>query len=155
MFVPWKKICDKPRQCIKEHRHHSANKGPPSKSYSFSSSHVWMWELDRKEGWAPKNWFYWPVVLEKTLESPLDSKQIQLVNSKGNQPWIFFGRNNVQAEAWILWLPDAKSWLIAKDPDAGKDWRKEEKWVTEDEMVGWYHRLNGYAFEQTLGNNEE
>ena len=147
MFVSWKKICDKPKQCIKEHRHHSADKGPSSKSYSFSSSHVWMWELDHKEGWAPKNRCYWPVVLEKTLESPLDSKEIQPVNPKGNQPWIVFGRNNAQAEAWILWPPGAKSWLIEKDPDEGKDWRKEEKGVTEDEMVGWHHWFSGHEFE--------
>ena len=102
----------------------------------FSSSHVWMWELDSKESWVPKNWCFWTVVLEKTLESPLDFEEIQPVNPKGNQPWIFVGRTDAEAEALILWPPDVKSWLIGKDPDAGKDWRQEEKGMTEDEMVG-------------------
>jgi len=113
-------------------------------SYGFSSGHVWMWELDYKESWAPKNW---TVVLEKTLESLLDSKGIQLVHPKGDQSWVFIGRTDVEAETPILWPPDAKNWLIGKDPDAGKDWRQEEKGTTEDEMVGWHHRLNGHEFE--------
>ena len=100
-----------------------ANKGPSSQSYDFSSSHVWMWELDYKESWAPKNWCFWTVVLEKTLESPLDSKDIQLVRPKGNQSWIFIGRTDAKAETPVLWPPDAKNWFIGKDPDAGKDWR--------------------------------
>ena len=125
-----------------------------SRSYDFSSSLVWMWELDHKEGWAPNNWCFWTVVLEKTLKSPLDSKEIKPVNSKGNQPWIFIGRSDAETTAPILWLPGAKSWLIGQDPDAGKDWRQEEKWVTEDEMVGWYHRFNGHEFKQTLGDSE-
>ena len=104
--------------------------------------HVWMWELDHKEGWALKNWCFWTVVLEKTLESPLECKQIKPVNPKGNQLWIFIGRTD--AEALILWPPDAKSWLIGKDPDAGKDWWREEKGTTEDETVGWHHGQNGY-----------
>ena len=104
-----------------------ANKGPSSQSYGFSSSHVWMWELDYKESWAPKNWCFWTVVLEKTLGSPLDCKEIQPVHPKGNQSWIFIGRTDVEAEAPILWPPDAKNWLIWKDPDAGKAWRQEEK----------------------------
>ena len=108
-----------------------------------------MWELDYKESWAPKNWCFWTVVLEKTLESPLDSKEIQPVHPKGNQSWIFIGRTDVEAETPILWSPDAKNWLIWKDPDAGKDWRREEKGTTEDEMVGWHHRLNGCEFEST------
>ena len=111
-------------------------KGPYSQSYGFSSSHVWMWELDYKESWALKNWCFWTVVLEKTLEGPLDWKEIQPVNPKGNQPWIFIGRTDAEAEAPILWPPHEKSWLIGKDPDAGKDWRQEEKGMTEDEMVG-------------------
>ena len=104
-------------------------------SCGFSSSHVWMWELDHQEGWVPKNWCFWTVVLEKTLESPLESKEVKLVNPKGNQSWIFIRRTNAEAEAPNLWPPDAKSWLIGKDTDARKDWRQEEKWITEDEMV--------------------
>ena len=102
------------------------NKGPSSQSYAFSSSHVWMWELDYKESWAPKNWCFWTVVLEKTLESPLDCKEIKLVNHKGNQSWIFIGRTDAEAETPVLWTPDAKNWLIGKDPNAGKDWRWEK-----------------------------
>ena len=129
------------------------NKGLYSQSYGFSSHHVWMWESDRKEDWAPKNWCFQGVVLEKTLESPLDCKEIQPVLPKGNQPWLFIGRTDHEAEALILWPLDAKSWLIWKDPDAGKDWRQEEKGTTEDEMVGWHHRLNGHEFEQTPGGS--
>ena len=110
-----------------------------------------MWELDHEETWALKNWCCWTVVLEKTLESPLDCKEIQLVNPKGNQSWIFIGRTDVEAETPIIWPPDAKSWLIGKDSDAGKDWRQEEKGTTQDEMVGWHHQLNGHEFEQVLG----
>ena len=120
-------------------------------SYGFSSSHVWMWELDHKEGWVLKNWRFWTVMLGKTLESPLDSKDIKPVNPKRNQLWIFIGRTGAGAEAPILWLPDMKSQLIGKDPDAGKDEGQEEKGVREDEMVGWHHWLNGHEFEQTLG----
>ena len=114
-----------------------------------------MWELDCEESWAPKNWCFWTVVLEKTLESPLDSKEIKPVNSKGNQSWIFIGRTDAKAEAPILKPPDAKSWLIEKDPDAGKDWGQKEKGVTEDEIVGWPHWLNGHEYEQIPGDNEE
>ena len=124
-----------------------ANKGPSSQSYGFSSSHVWMWEVDYKESWAPKNWCFWTVVLEKTLESPLDCKKVQPVHPKGDQSWVFTGRTDAEAETPILWPPDAKSWLIGKDPDAGKDWRQEERGMTEDEMVGWHHRLNRHEFE--------
>ena len=120
----------------------------------FSNSHVWMWELDYKESWAPKNWCFWTMVLEKTLESPLDCKEIQPVHPEGNQSWIFIGRTTVEAETPILWPPDVKSWLIGKDPDAGKDWGQEEKGTTEDEMVGWHYQLNGHGFEQTLGDSE-
>ena len=120
-------------------------------SYVFSSSHVWMWELDYRESWAPKNWCFWTVVLEKTLESPWDCKEIQPVNPKGNQSWIFIGRTDVGAEAPVLWPPDVKNWLLGKDPDAGKDWRQEEKGTTEDEMVGWHHGLNEHEFEQAPG----
>ena len=124
---------------------------PSSHSSSFVSSHVWMWELDQKESWAPKNWCFWTVVLENTLESPLDFKEIKPVNLKGNQPWIFIGRTDAEAETPILGLPDAKSWRIGRDPDAGKDWGQEEKRMTEDEMVGWHHRFDGHEFEQALG----
>ena len=110
-----------------------------------------MRELDCEEGWAPKNWCFWTVVLEKTLESPSDCREIQPVHSKGDQPWDFFGRNDVEAETPILWPPDVKGWLIWKDSDAGKDWGQEENWTTEDEMVGWHHRLNGHGFGWTLG----
>ena len=116
----------------------------------FSSSHVWMWELDYKESWAPKNWYFWTVVLEKTPESPLDCKEIQLVHPK-DQSWVFTGKTDVEAETLILWPPDAKGWLIWKDPDAGKDWRQEEKGTTEDKMLGWHHWLNGHEFGWTLG----
>ena len=134
-------------------RHHFANKGPSSQSYGFSSSHVRMWELDHKEGWALKNWCFWTVVLEKTLESPLDWKGIKPVNPKGNQPRIFIGRTGAKAETPILWPPDVKSRLIWKDPDAEKDWGQEKR-ATEDEMVGWPHWLNGHELEQTQGNSE-
>ena len=123
------------------------NKGPSSQSYGFSSSHVWMWELHYKESWAPKNWCFWTVVLEKTLESPLDCKEIQPFHPKGNQSWVFIGRTDVEAETPVHWPPDAKNWLIGKDRDPGKDWRQEEKGTTEDEMVGWHHWLNGHEFE--------
>ena len=113
----------------------------------FFSSHVWMRELDYKESWAPKDWCFWTVVLEKTLESPLDYKGIQPVHPKGEQSWVFIGRTDIEAETPITWPPDVKSWLIWKDPDAGKDWRQEEKGTTEDEIIGWHHRLNGDEFE--------
>ena len=115
----------------------------------FSSSYIWMWELDYKESWAPKKWRFWIVLLEKTLESPLDCKEIQPVHPKGIQSWIFIGSSDTEAEteAPILWPPDAKNWLIGKDPDAGKDWR-QEKGLTEDEMAGWHQWLDGHEFEQ-------
>ena len=119
-----------------------------SQSCGFSSGHVWMWELDHKEGWALKNWCFWTVVLDKILESPLDCKEIQPVHPKGNQSWMFIGRTDAEAEAPILWPHDAKSWLIGKDPDAGKDRRWEEKGTAEDERVGWHHLLSGHEFEQ-------
>ena len=125
-----------------------------SQGYGFSSGHVWMWEVDYKESWVLKNWSFLTVVLEKTLESPLDCKDIQPVHSKGDQSWLFFGRTDVEAETPILWPPAAKSWLIRKNPDAGKDWRQEEKGMTEDEIVGWNHGLNGHGFEQALGVGE-
>ena len=123
---------------------------PSSQSYGFSSSHVWMWELDHKEGWALKNWCFQMVVLEKTLKSPLDSKVIKPVNPKGNQP-LFIGRTDAEAEALMLWPPDGENQLIGKGPDAGKDWRQEEKGTAEHEMAGWHHWLNWHEFEQSLG----
>ena len=147
MLAPWKKSYDQPRQHIKKQRHYFANKGPSTQSYGFSNSHVWMWELDYKESWVPKNWCFWTVMLEKTLQSPRDYKEIQLVHPKGNQSWIFIGRTDAKAEAPVLWPPDAKNWLIWKDPDAGKDWRQEEKGTTEDEMAVWHHQLKGHEFE--------
>ena len=144
MLAPWKKSYDK--QHIKKLRLYFADKGPSSQSYGFSSSRVWMWELNNTKGWAPKNWCLWTVVLEKTLESPLDCKDIQPVNPKGNQSWIFIGRTDVEAETLIFWPPDVKNWLIGKDPHAGKDWR-QEKGMTENEMVGWHHWLDGHVFE--------
>ena len=122
-------------------------------SYGFSSSHIWMWELDHKESWKPKNWCFRAVVLEKTLQSPLDNKEIKPVNPKGNQPWIFIGRTD--AEAPRLWPPDMKRWLTGKDSDAGKYWGEEKKGMTEDEMVGGHHQLNAHEFEQALGDGEQ
>ena len=154
MLAPWKKSYDKARQHIKKQRHHFVNKGPYSQTYGFSSSHVWMWELDHKEGWVLKNWCFQTVVLEKTLESPLDCKEIQPVHPKGDQFWVFTGRSDVEAEAPIFWPSDVKSRLIGKDPDDGKDWGQEEKRATDDEIVGLHHRLNGHEFEKTLGDSE-
>ena len=141
MLTPWKESYDQPRQHIKKQRHYFVNKGPSSQGYGFSSSHVWMWELSA-ESWGQKNWCFWTVVLEKTLESPFDCKEIQPVHYEGDQPWDFFGRNDAKAETPVLWPPDVKSWLIEKDPHAGKDWGQEEKGTTEDETVGWHHWLN-------------
>ena len=147
MLAPWKKSYDQPRQHIKEQRHYFANKGLSSQGYGFSCGHVWMWDLDCEEGWAPKNWCFWTVVLEKTLESPLDCKEIQPVNLKGNQSWIFIGRTDAEAETPVLWPLHVKSWLIGKDSDAVRDWRQGEKETTEDEMAGWHHQLDGHEFE--------
>ena len=127
MLALWKESSDKTRQHIKKQRHHFAHKGPHSQSYVFLSSHAWMWELDHKEGWVPKNWCFPVVVLKKALESPLDCK-IKPVNSKGNQSWIFIGKTDAEAETPKLWPPDAKNWLIGKDPNAGKDWRRRRGW---------------------------
>ena len=145
MLAPCKKSYDQPRQHIKKQRHYFINKDLCSQSYDFSSSHVWMWELYNKEGWALKNWCF---------ESLLDCKEIKSVNPKGNQSWIFIGGTVAETEASIVWPPDAKSQLIGKDPNAGKDWRQEEKGRTEDEIVGWYHPLNGHEFEQVLRDGE-
>ena len=137
-LTPWKKSYDQPRQHIKKQRHYFANKGPSSQSYGFSSSHIWMWELDEKESWEPKNWCFWTVVLEKTLESPLDCKEIQPVQPKGNQSWVFIRRTDFEAETPILWPPDDKNWLIGKDPDAEgrrRRGRQRMKWL--DDSTDW------------------
>ena len=128
---------------LKKERHHFVNKVPRSQGYGLSSSHMQIWELDHKEGWKPKNLCYWIMVLKKTPESALDCKEIKPVHAKRNQSWIFIGRTDAEAEIPILWPPDAKSWLIWKDPDAGKDWGWEEE-MTEDEVVGWHHQINGH-----------
>ena len=130
ILAPWKESYDKARQHIKKQKHHFVNKDPSSQSFGFSSSHVWMLELYHKESWVQRNWCFWTVVLEKTLESPLDCKEIQPVNPKGNQSWIFSGRTDAEAEAPILWAPDVKNQHIGKDPDARKDWRQKEKRTT-------------------------
>ena len=135
---------------FKKQRHYFANKGLSSHGYGFSSGHVWMLELDYKESWVLKNWCFWTVMLEKTFESPLDCEEIQPVHPKGDQSWVFIAETDVEAETPVLWPPDAKSWLIGKDPDAGKDWEQEEKGTTEDEIVGWHHQLNGHGFGWTL-----
>ena len=124
----------------------NGTEGPSSQGYGFSSSHVGMWEWDHKEGWAPKNRCFQTVVLEKTLESPLNCKEIKPVSPKGNQLWMFIGRTGAEAETPILWPSHVKSWLIGKDSDAGKDWGQEEKGTTGDEMAGWHHRLDGHEF---------
>ena len=154
MLVPWKKSYDQPRQHIKNQKHYFTNKGPSSQSYGFSSSHVWMWELDYKESWVSKDWSFLTVVLEKTLERPLDCKEIKAVNLKGNQPWIFIGRTDAEAETPILWSPDAKSWL-RKRPWCRERLKAKEKGVAEDEMVKWHYWLNGREFEQTLWASED
>ena len=135
MLALWKKSYDQPRQHTKKQRHYFANKGPSSQGYGFSYGHAWMWELDCEEGWLLKNWCFWTVVLEKTLESPLGCKEIQPVHSKGDQSWVFFGGTDAKAETPILWPPDAKKWLFGKDLNVGKDCRQEEKGTIEDEVV--------------------
>ena len=150
-LTSWKESYDQPRQHIKKQRYHFANKGLSSQSYGFSNSHVWMWELDRKEGWVPKNWCFRTVMLEKTLESPFDCKEIKPVTLKGNQPWILIGRTDAEAEAPICLPPHEKSQLTGRDSDAGKDWRQKEKGITEAKMVGWHHR---HECEKTLGDSE-
>ena len=142
MFTPWKESYDQPRQHVKKQRHYFANKSLSGQGYGFSSGHVWMWELDCEESWVPKDSCFWIVALEKTLVSPLDCKEIQPVHPKGDQSWVFTGRTDAEVETPILWPPHAKSWLIGKDPDAGRD-LGQEKGTTEDEMAGWHHWLNG------------
>ena len=145
MLTPWKESYDQPGQHIKKQGHYFANKGPSSQGCGFSSGHVWMWELDCEESWVLKNWCFWTVVLEKTLENPLDCKEIQLVHPKEDQSWVFIGRTDAEAETPILWPPDVKNWIIGKDPDTGRDWGQEEKGKTVDEMAGWHHRLDRHG----------
>ena len=143
-FAHWKKSYDQPRQHITKQRHYFDNKALSNQNWFFY--YEWMWELDHKESWALKKWCFWTVVLEKTLESSLDCKEIQSVHPKGDQSWVLIGGTDAKAETPILWPPDMKSWFNAKDPDTEKDWRWEEKGMT-DEMVGWHHQLDGHEFE--------
>ena len=154
-LAPWKKNYDQPRQHIKKQRHYFANKGPSSQSCGFSSSHVWMLELDHKGECRRIDAF--ELWCWRRLESPLDCEEIQPVHPKGNQSWIFIGRTNAEAATPILWPPDAKNWLTGKDPDAGEDWRQEEKGTTEGNMVGWDHWLDGHEFDQAswVGDGQE
>ena len=145
MLTPWEESYDQPRQHIKKQRHSFANKGLSSQCYGFSSGRVWMWELDCEEIWVPKKLMLLNCGVGETLESPLDCKEIQPVHPKGDQSWVFIGRID-EAETLSLWPPDAKSWYVWKDPDAGKDWGQEKKGMTEHEMVGWHHWLNGHEF---------
>ena len=138
-LAPWKESYDKPRQHIKKQRHHFADKGPYSQSCGSSSSHVQMWAVNHKEDWAPKNWCFQIVMLDKTLESPLDSKEIKPIKLEGNQPWLFIGSTDAKAKTLVLWPPDMKSWLTEKDPDAEKDGGQKE-------MIGWHHWLNWHEF---------
>ena len=154
MLVLRKKSYGKPRKCIKKLRYHFANKGLYSQSCGFSSNHVWMCELGHKEGWVLKNRCFQIMVLQKTLESPLDIEGIKPVNPKENQPWIFTGRTDAKADAPILWPPDAMSQLTGKVPDSGKDWGQKERRMTEGEMDGWHSLLNWHEFEQTLADSE-
>ena len=147
LMIPKLKCKEKEKESRREQLKLWGNEKRHSQSYGFSSSHVWMWELDHKESWVLKNWCFWSVVLEKTLESPLECKEIKLVNPKGNQSWIFITGTDAETEAPILWPPDAESWLIRKDPNAGENWRQEMKVMAEDEMVGWHHQLNGHECE--------
>ena len=149
-LAPWKKNSDQRRQHIEKQRYYFTNKVPPSQSYGFSSSQEWMWDLDDKKAWVPKNWCFCTVVLEKPLESPLNSKEIKPVNPKGNQFCIFIRRSDAEAEALKLWPPDGKNWLIRKDPGAGKD--RAGGGATENEMVRWHHQLDGHEFEQASGD---
>ena len=150
MLAPWKKSYDPPRQHIKKQDITLPTKVRLVKAMVFPGVMYGCWELDHKESWVQKSLCFWAVVLEKTLESPFECKEIQPVNPEGNQPWMFIVKTDAKAETPILWLPDTKNWFIGKDPDAGKGWRQEEKVTTDDEMVGWHHQLDGYEFGQAL-----
>ena len=152
MLAAWKKSWDQPRQHIKKQRHYFANKGPSSQGYGFSSGHVWMWELDREEGWVPKNWCFWTVVLEKThLRVPWTARRSNQSILKEISPGCSLEGLMLKLKLPILWPPHVKSWLIGKDSDAGRAWGQEEKGMTEDEMAGWHHHLNGPEFGSTPG----
>ena len=146
-LASWKKSYDQPRHHSKKQRHFSPNKGLSCQSYGFSSSHAWMWELDYKESWSQKNWCFWTVVLEKTLESPLDCKEIQPVHPKGNQSWVFIGRTDAEAQTPVLWPPYMKNWFIGIDPMLEGIEGRRKKGSTQYEMVGWHHQLNEHEFE--------
>ena len=149
--TPWKESYDQPRQHIKKPRHYFVNKGPSSQGYGFSSGHVWMWELDCEESWAPKNWCFWTVVLEKTLESLLDCKEIHPVHSKWDQSWVFFGRTDAKGWNSSTLATSCEKFTNWKDSNAGRYWGKEEKGMTEDEMAGWHHWHDGHKSEWTPG----
>ena len=153
-IASWQESDDKPRQCVEKQRHNPANKGLYSQGCGLPSGHVWLWELDLKEGRTPKNWCLQTVVLQKTLESPLDIKEIKSVNFKGNQPWILTGRTDAEVETQVFCSSDVNSWLIRKVPDAGKDWGQKEKRASENEMAGWYHWCDGHGLGQTSGDGE-
>ena len=147
MIASWQESYEKPWQCVENQSHYSADKGPYSQGCGLPSGHVWLWELDFKEGKMPKNRCLQTVVLEKTPESPLYSKEIIPVNLKGNQPWILVGRTDAEAEAPVFWSPDVNSQLIGKVPNSGKDWGQKEKRASEDEMAGWHQQCNGHELE--------
>ena len=154
MIASWQESCDKPRQCVEKQRHCSADRGPYNQGYSLHRGHIRLWNMDSEEGRGPKNWCLQTVVLEKTLESPLDSKEIKPVNLKGNQPWILIGMTDGDAEARVFWLSDANSWIIEKVPDAGKDLEQKGKRASEDKMAGWHHRFKGRDLGQTSRDGE-
>ena len=154
MIASWQESYDKPRQCVEKQRLYSANSDPYSQGYGLPNGHIQLWELNHKEGRMPKYWCLRTVVLEKSHESPLDSKEIKPVNLKGNQPWTLTGRTDAKAEAPVLWSPNANNWLIGKVPDAGKDWGQKEKRASEHETAGWHHRCNGHELGHTLGDSE-
>ena len=154
MIASWQESYDKPSQCVEKQRHYSPKKGLYSQGYGLPSHHVCLWELDHTEGRTPKKWCLQIVVLDKTPENSLGSKEIKLVNFKGNEPWIHIGRTDAEAEAPVFWSPNANSWLIGKVPDSGKDWGQMEKRASENEMAGWYHWCDGHELGQTLGDGE-
>ena len=154
IITSWQESNDKPRQCVEKQRHYSADKSLYSQGYDLLSGHIWLCELDHKEGRPPKNWCLQTVVLEKTPDSPLDSKEIKPINLKGDQPWIFTGKTDAEAEASVFWLSDTICWLIEKFPDAGKDWEQKEKRVSENEMAGQHHWCNEHELGQTPRDGE-
>ena len=154
MIASWQESYDRPRQCVEKQRHYSVDKGPYNQGYGLPSGDVWLWDLNPKKGRMPKIWCHWTVVLEKTPESPLDSKEIKPVNLKGNQPWILVGRTDAEAEGPVFWPSDANCRLVGKVTDAGKDWEQKEKRASEDEMAGQHHWCNECELEQAPGDGE-